>query len=206
MYRSFLKRGFDFSVAVLLLLLLSPILALLTVALLIVNRARPFFLQERPGWNGEIFRLIKFRTMRDQRNAQGDLLPDCERLTGVGRVVRSLSLDELPQLVNVLKGDMSLVGPRPLLARYLPLYNARQARRHEVRPGITGWAQVNGRNTLCWEERFELDVYYVDHLSFFLDMKVLWLTAMKVAKREGISSATSDTMEPFTGSGGEARI
>ena len=158
-----------------------------------------FFLQERPGRHGKIFKVIKFKTMTDERDAEGNLLPDDKRLTKVGKFVRSTSIDELPQLINVLKGDMSFIGPRPLLPQYLPLYNKEQARRHEVRPGITGWAQVNGRNAISWTRKFELDVWYVDHCSFLLDLKIIVLTIKKVFVREGISSDTSVTMEPFTG-------
>lgn len=202
MYRCFFKRLIDFSVSLLLLAASSPVLAVVSAWLWRANRgAGVFFLQERPGKNGKIFRVIKFKTMSDARDAAGRLLPDEKRLTRIGRWVRSLSLDELPQLVNVLKGDMALVGPRPLLPEYLPLYDRRQARRHEVRPGITGWAQVNGRNAIAWSKKFELDVWYVDHVSWRLDLRILFLTAKKVFIREGISSDTSATMEPFTGNG-----
>jgi undecaprenyl phosphate N,N'-diacetylbacillosamine 1-phosphate transferase len=166
---------------------------------MIANRGKVFFVPDRPGKNGNIFKLIKFKTMKDQRNPDGNLLPDTMRLTGIGRFIRLLSLDELPQLFNVLKSDMSFVGPRPLLREYLPLYNTRQARRHEVRPGITGWAQVNGRNTLSWEEKFEMDVWYVDNISFMLDMKIIFITIRKVLKREGINSKNAATMERFVG-------
>jgi lipopolysaccharide/colanic/teichoic acid biosynthesis glycosyltransferase len=173
---------------------------LLAIALLgIANRGHIWFLQERPGKNGKIFRVFKFKTMTDERDAQGNLLPDDKRLTAVGKFVRKTSLDELPQMINVLKGDMSIVGPRPLLVEYLPLYNQQQRRRHEVKPGITGWAQVNGRNTLDWPERFAYDVWYVDHISFALDIKILFLTIVKVFKAEGVSSGTSVTMEKFRG-------
>ena len=158
-----------------------------------------FFVQERPGLKGRIFKMIKFKTMTDERDKEGNLLPDEKRLTRMGRFVRSISLDELPQLFNVLKGDMSLIGPRPLLPQYLPLYSEKQAKRHDVRPGITGWAQVNGRNAISWQRKFEYDVWYVDHLSFVLDMKILFLTIKKVFIREGINSSTSATMELFTG-------
>lgn len=202
MYRCFFKRLIDFSVSLLMLAASSPVLAVVSVWLWRANRgAGVFFLQERPGKNGKIFRVVKFKTMSDACDAAGRLLPDEKRLTRIGRWVRSLSLDELPQLVNVLKGDMSLVGPRPLLPEYLPLYDRRQARRHEVRPGITGWAQVNGRNAIAWPKKFELDVWYVDHVSWRLDLRILFLTAKKVFIREGISSDTSATMEPFTGNG-----
>jgi lipopolysaccharide/colanic/teichoic acid biosynthesis glycosyltransferase len=161
--------------------------------------AGAFFFQERPGKNGKIFKVIKYKTMTDERDASGKLLPDAERLTKVGKFVRSTSIDELPQLINVLKGDMALIGPRPLLVQYLPLYSKEQARRHEVRPGITGWAQVNGRNTLSWTEKFKHDVWYVDHYSFLLDLKIIFLTIKKVLIREGISQEGAATMEFFTG-------
>lgn len=180
--------------------MLFPILLLVTLGLHFANKgAGAFFLQERPGLHGKIFKVIKFKTMTDERDVEGNLLPDDKRLTKVGKFVRSTSIDELPQLINVLKGDMSFIGPRPLLPQYLPLYNKEQARRHEVRPGITGWAQVNGRNAISWTKKFELDVWYVDHCSFFLDLKIFFLTTKKVFVREGISSGTSVTMEPFTG-------
>jgi lipopolysaccharide/colanic/teichoic acid biosynthesis glycosyltransferase len=170
---------------------------------MIANRGEPFFFQPRPGLNGRIFRIVKFRTMNNRRDAKGELLPDAERLTPVGSFVRKTSLDEIPQLINVLKGDMSLIGPRPLLVEYLPLYSREQSRRHDVRPGITGWAQVNGRNAIDWETKFRLDVWYVDHLSFLLDLKIIWLTVLKVFRSEGISAAGSATMEKFTGSSSE---
>lgn len=202
MYKNFLKRLFDFLISACALLVIWPILLLITIFLHFANRgAGAFFTQARPGKNGKIFKVIKFKTMTDERDANGSLLPDAERLTKVGKFIRSTSLDELPQLVNVLKGDMSLIGPRPLLPEYLPLYSQEQARRHEVRPGITGWAQVHGRNAISWQEKFSLDVWYVDHCTLAIDMKIIWLTIMKVVKREGISSSTSSTMEPFTGNG-----
>ena len=173
---------------------------LLWIWLLIANKgAGAFFFQERPGKNEKIFRVIKFKTMNDKRDESGSLLPDAERLTRVGRFVRSTSLDEIPQLLNVIKGDMSLIGPRPLLVQYLPLYNEEQKRRHEVRPGITGWAQVNGRNAISWQQKFEYDVWYVDHVSFILDLKILYKTIQKVFKRDGINSDTSVTMDEFKG-------
>jgi len=200
MYRGLIKRLLDFFVSLIALLILSPVLIIVSVWLYFVNEgAGVFFTQDRPGKNNQIFRLIKFKTMNDKRDKDGKLLPDGERLTRAGRFVRSTSLDEIPQLINVLKGDMSLIGPRPLLIKYLPLYNAEQARRHEVRPGITGWAQVNGRNAISWEEKFKLDVWYVDHVSFLLDIKILLKTVYNVIKREGISSDTSATMEAFKG-------
>ena len=200
MYRGLIKRLLDFFISLIALLILSPVLIIISVWLYFVNEgAGVFFTQDRPGKNNQIFRLIKFKTMNDKRDKDGKLLPDGERLTRAGRFVRSTSLDEIPQLINVLKGDMSLIGPRPLLIKYLPLYNAEQARRHEVRPGITGWAQVNGRNAISWEEKFKLDVWYVDHVSFLLDIKILLKTVYNVIKREGISSDTSATMEAFKG-------
>jgi undecaprenyl phosphate N,N'-diacetylbacillosamine 1-phosphate transferase len=201
MYKHLLKRIFDFCLSLIALAALSPVILILFFLLLIVNQGSPLFFQDRPGKNNKIFRLVKFKTMNERKDATGKLLPDKDRLTPVGRFIRSTSMDELPQLINVLKGDMSLIGPRPLLIKYLPLYNERQARRHEVRPGITGWTQVNGRNSLSWEQKFELDIYYVDNLSFALDMKILWLTVVKVFKREGISQGGQATMEAFRGSG-----
>lgn len=195
-----MKRLLDFLFALLALLVLWPVLLLIAIGLQVANKgAGAFFTQERPGKGGRIFRIIKFKTMTDERDGQGNLLPDAERLTKVGRLVRSLSVDELPQLLNVLKGDMAFVGPRPLLPQYLPLYSKEQARRHEVRPGITGWAQVNGRNAISWTKKFELDVWYVDHCSFWLDMKILFLTVKKVFVREGISQEGQATMEFFNG-------
>ena len=199
MYKSFTKRLFDFLAALAAFLLLFPLFLLTTVLLAIVNDGKPFFFQTRPGRNGRLFKIFKFKTMSDKRDSEGNLLPDVDRLTVVGQLVRKLSLDEIPQLLNVIKGDMSLVGPRPLLVEYLPLYNERQAMRHNVRPGITGWAQVNGRNAIDWQTKFELDVWYVEHLSFWLDIKILFLTVKKVFVREGISSDSSVTMEKFTG-------
>ncbi|WP_221659321.1 sugar transferase [Bacteroides salyersiae] len=200
MYKFILKRLFDFCVVLTVLLIIWPVLLIVAIGLYLVNRGTSlFFMQERPGKDNKIFKVIKFKTMTDKRDAEGNLLPDEQRLTKIGKFVRSTSIDELPQLINVLKGDMALIGPRPLLPQYLPLYNKEQARRHEVRPGITGWAQVNGRNAISWTKKFELDVWYVDHCSFLLDMKILFLTIKKVFVREGISSDTSATMEPFTG-------
>lgn len=200
MYKYFLKRIIDFIIVFCVLFVIWPLLLMVTIWLLFANKgAGAFFTQERPGKNGNIFKVIKFKTMTDERDANGNLLPDAERLTKVGRFVRSTSIDELPQLINVLKGDMALIGPRPLLPQYLPLYSKEQARRHEVRPGITGWAQVNGRNAISWTKKFELDVWYVDHCSFLLDVKIIFLTIRKVFVREGICSDTSATMEPFTG-------
>lgn len=200
MYKHFFKRLIDFCIVLTALLIIWPILLVIYIWLTIANKgAGAFFTQERPGKNGKIFKVIKFKTMTDERDADGKLLPDAQRLTKVGRFVRSTSIDELPQLINVLKGDMSLIGPRPLLVKYLPLYSKEQARRHEVRPGITGWAQCNGRNAISWTKKFELDVWYVDHCSLMLDLKIIFLTIKKVIVREGISSETSVTMEAFTG-------
>lgn len=199
MYKFFLKRLIDFMVALSALLLLLPIFIIVTICLTIANKGKPFFFQERPGKGEQIFKIIKFKSMTDERGADGKLLPDDARLTAVGALVRRTSLDEIPQLINVLKGDMSLIGPRPLLVQYLPLYNELQSRRHEVRPGITGWAQVNGRNAISWEQKFEYDVWYIDNLSAGLDFKILYLTVLKVFKREGISAEGQATMEAFKG-------
>ena len=199
MYRSFIKPICDLIFCLGLFIVTSPVFIIIALLLLIVNRGNPFFIQPRPGKNGKIFRVIKFKTMYDRRDAEGDLLPDAERMTTVGKFVRKTSLDEMPQLLNVIKGDMSLIGPRPLLVEYLPLYSTEQARRHEVRPGITGWAQVNGRNAITWEKKFEYDVWYVDHVSFGLDLKILLMTIAKVFKREGISQDGHQTMERFKG-------
>jgi len=200
MYKSFFKRFFDFVVAATALLVLSPVFIALVVLLKIANQgAGVFFFQQRPGKDARIFKVVKFKTMNDKKDADGVLLPDAERITPVGKFVRTTSLDELPQLINVLKGDMSLVGPRPLLVKYLPLYNDFQNRRHEVRPGITGWAQVNGRNSISWNEKFNLDIYYVEHLSLVLDIKILLLTVKKVFVRSGINSADGVPMETFKG-------
>ncbi|WP_303207581.1 sugar transferase [Bacteroides oleiciplenus] len=200
MYKHCFKRIIDFGITFVTLSILILPLAIITLWLHFANKgAGVFFTQERPGKCGKIFRVIKFKTMTDERNEDGILLPDEKRLTKLGKFIRSTSIDELPQLINVLKGDMSLIGPRPLLPQYLPLYSEEQARRHEVRPGITGWAQVNGRNAISWTKKFELDVWYVDHCSFLLDMEILFMTIKKVFIREGISSDTSVTMELFTG-------
>lgn len=200
MYKNCLKRVMDFVIVLCVLTVIWPLLTVIALWLHFANKgAGAFFLQERPGKGGKIFKVIKFKTMTDDRDVSGNLLPDEQRLTKVGRFVRSTSIDELPQLLNVLKGDMALIGPRPLLVQYLPLYNKEQARRHEVRPGITGWAQCHGRNAISWTKKFELDVWYVDHCSFLLDLKIVLLTINKVLVREGISSETSATMEPFTG-------
>jgi len=199
MYRSFFKYLIDFAAALIGFIVISPVFILVTICLFIANSGKPFFFQSRPGKNAQVFKVIKFKTMNDKKDEEGNLLQDAERLTPVGKFVRKTSLDEIPQLINVLKGDMSLVGPRPLLMEYLPLYNKEQARRHEVCPGITGWAQVNGRNAISWLQKFEYDVWYVDHISFLLDVKILWMTIIKVFKSEGISSTTSATMEKFIG-------
>ncbi|WP_368335999.1 sugar transferase [Parabacteroides merdae] len=190
----------DFIIVFCVLVVIWPILLIITLWLHFANKgAGAFFAQERPGKGGKVFKVIKFKTMTDERDADGNLLPDADRLTNVGRFVRSTSIDELPQLINVLKGDMALIGPRPLLVQYLPLYSKEQARRHDVRPGITGWAQVNGRNAISWTKKFELDVWYVDHCSFWLDVKIIFLTIKKVFVREGISQEGQATMEFFTG-------
>lgn len=200
MYKHFLKRILDFCIALVALLCLSPLLLVVTVWLHIANKgAGAFFLQDRPGKDGKIFKIVKFKTMTDERDADGKLLPDANRLTKVGRFVRSTSIDELPQLFNVLKGDMALIGPRPLLVKYLPLYSPEQMRRHEVRPGITGWAQCHGRNAISWTEKFKLDVWYVDHLSFKTDLLVIIETIKAVIHRDGISQEGQATMEEFNG-------
>lgn len=200
MYKHFFKRLIDFILVLCVLLVIWSILLIITVWLHFANKgAGAFFTQDRPGKNGKIFKVIKYKTMTDERDADGNLLPDADRLTKVGRFVRSTSIDELPQLINVLKGDMALIGPRPLLPQYLPLYSPEQARRHEVRPGITGWAQINGRNAISWTKKFEYDVWYVDHCSFLLDLKIVFLTIKKVFIREGISQEGQATMEFFNG-------
>lgn len=199
MYTRFLKPFFDKLSALLVLVLVSPILFIVLVILAISNKGHIWFTQTRPGKNGKLFDVIKFKTMTDEQDSNGVLLSDEKRLTGIGKFIRRTSLDELPQLVNVIIGNMSIVGPRPLLVEYLALYNARQQRRHEVKPGITGWAQVNGRNTVAWKERFELDVWYVEHISFWVDVKILLQTVNKVFRAEGINSANAATMERFKG-------
>lgn len=200
MYKYFFKRFLDFCIALVALICISPILLVVAIWLHFANKgAGAFFTQERPGWHGKIFKVIKFKTMTDERDANGELLPDAQRLTKVGRFVRSTSIDELPQLINVLKGDMALIGPRPLLVQYLPLYSPDQARRHEVRPGISGWAQCHGRNAISWTEKFKLDVWYVDHLSLWTDLKVIFITIKNVLMRKDINSATAATMEAFNG-------
>lgn len=199
MYRNFFKRVFDFVVGIIAVCILSPVFIAVVVFLSIANQGKPFFFQRRPGKNKKVFLLVKFKTMNDKKDSEGKLLPDERRLTAVGKFIRKTSLDEIPQLINVVKGDMSLVGPRPLLVEYLPLYSDFQNRRHEVRPGITGWAQVNGRNAISWEKKFELDVWYADNLGFALDARILWLTVMKVFKTEGISQDGHATMPYFKG-------
>lgn len=199
MYRKLLKPVLDFILALIGFVILSPVFICVTISLFFANRGKPFFFQTRPGKNGKLFRIIKFKTMNDKKDAFGSLLPDADRLTPFGAFVRKTSLDEIPQLLNVIKGDMSLIGPRPLLASYLPLYNDFQRRRNEVKPGITGWAQVNGRNAISWERKFELDVWYVDHMSFLLDLRILLLTVKKVFVREGITQEGHVTSEEFKG-------
>lgn len=200
MYKHFFKRFLSIIGAILALVLIGWLILLVWLLLHYANKgAGAFFIQERPGRGGKIYNVIKFKTMTDERDAEGKLLPDALRLTKVGRIVRSLSIDELPQLINILKGDMSFIGPRPLLVKYLPLYNQEQMRRHEVRPGISGWAQVNGRNTISFTKQFEYDVYYVDHLTFWLDVKIFFMTIFKVFKREGISEVGQATRESFNG-------
>lgn len=200
MYKHFFKRFLDFCISLVALIVISPILLVITVWLHFANKgAGAFFFQERPGKDAKIFKVIKFKTMTDERDAEGNLLPDAQRLTKVGKFVRSTSIDELPQLINVLKGDMALIGPRPLLLQYLPLYSPEQARRHEVRPGISGWAQCHGRNTISWTEKFKLDVWYVDHCTLWTDIKVIFITIKNVLMRKDINSATAATMEAFNG-------
>ena len=199
MYKNYLKRIFDFVVSLIGITFLLPIFLIVMIGLFISNNGKPFFFQQRPGRNGKIFKIIKFKTMNDKKDSNGNLLSDAERLTAIGSFVRKTSLDEIPQLINVLKGDMSLIGPRPLLVQYLPLYNQHQARRHDVRPGITGWAQVNGRNAISWNQKFDYDVWYVENISLMLDVKIFFLTAKKVFIREGVSADGHVTIEPFQG-------
>lgn len=203
MYKNLIKPILDFILAFLLIIIFSPIILIVALLIKLKLGSPILFTQERPGLNGKIFRIYKFRTMSDERDSKGDLLSDELRLKGFGKLIRKSSLDELPQLFNVLKGEMSFVGPRPLLVEYLKLYNQEQAKRHNVKPGITGWAQVNGRNAISWEEKFKLDVYYVEHISFMLDCKILYMTFFKVLKRKDISSNTNITMEKFTGNQSE---
>jgi len=199
MYKHFLKKLLDFFIAFTALLVLSPLLIPITVLLALANKGKPFFFQKRPGKNGGIFSIIKFKTMTDEKDENGDLLPDEKRLTAVGKFVRKTSIDEIPQLINVLKGNMSLIGPRPLLPQYLPLYSEWQRKRHDVKPGITGWAQVNGRNAISWTKKFEYDVWYVENLSFGLDVRIIFKTIKKVVVSEGINTANMATTEPFNG-------
>lgn len=200
MYKNFFKRIIDFTIVFIALLIIWPILLIITIWLHFANKgAGAFFTQERPGKDGKIFKVIKYKTMTDERDKKGNLLPDAQRLTNVGKFVRSTSIDELPQLINVLKGDMSLIGPRPLRVHYLPLYSKEQARRHEVRPGITGWAQCNGRNAISWTKKFELDIWYVDHCTLWTDLKIIFITIKKVILRKDINNDQSVTMYPFNG-------
>ena len=199
MYKHFFKKILDFFIAFTALLVFSPLLIPITILLALANGGKPFFFQRRPGKNGQIFNIIKFKTMTDERDAEGNLLPDEKRLTAVGKFVRKTSIDEIPQLINVLKGDMSLIGPRPLLPQYLSLYSERQKKRHDVKPGITGWAQVNGRNAISWTKKFEYDVWYVENLSFALDLKIIFKTIKKVLISEGINTANMATTEAFNG-------
>jgi len=200
MYKIFFKRILDFIAALIGFILLSPVFFVVMIGLFFANQGKPFFFQTRPGKNERLFNIIKFKTMNDKKDSKGALLPDSDRLTKIGAFVRKTSLDEIPQLLNVLKGDMSLIGPRPLLIQYLPLYNNFQKKRHSIRPGITGWAQINGRNAISWTQKFEYDVWYVEHCSFALDVKILFLTVKKVFVREGISQEGQATMEVFKGS------
>ncbi|MDE6692246.1 MAG: sugar transferase [Muribaculaceae bacterium] len=200
MYKRYFKRIFDLAFSIVALVILSPLLLIVTIWLMVANKGGgAFFTQTRPGRDGKLFKILKFKSMTDERDAEGNLLPDERRLTRAGAFVRSTSIDELPQLVNILKGEMSLIGPRPLLVEYLPLYSPEQARRHEVRPGMTGWAQCHGRNAMSWSEKFSHDVWYVDHCTLVTDLKVFWISVKKVLVRDGISSGTSVTMEPFRG-------
>jgi lipopolysaccharide/colanic/teichoic acid biosynthesis glycosyltransferase len=199
MYNTIIKSIIDFCIALFSLVILSPLIILITIGLFISNNGSPFFIQLRPGKNGELFKIIKFKTMNDKKDSNGKLLPDVDRLTKIGNLVRKASIDEIPQLFNVLKGEMSLIGPRPLLPEYLALYDEFQKRRHEVKPGITGWAQVNGRNTISWQQKFEYDVWYVENRSFLLDCKIVYLTIKKVFKREGITADNSVSAEVFKG-------
>jgi undecaprenyl phosphate N,N'-diacetylbacillosamine 1-phosphate transferase len=203
MYKSFFKRLLDFTAALIGFILLSPIFVFVMIGLFFANQGKPFFFQTRPGKNERLFNIIKFKTMNDKKDSKGALLPDSDRLTKIGAFVRKTSLDEIPQLLNVIKGDMSLIGPRPLLVQYLPLYSDFQKRRHEIKPGITGWAQINGRNAISWDQKFAYDVWYVEHCSFFLDVKILFLTVKKVFVSEGISQEGQVTMEVFKGNSNE---
>jgi undecaprenyl phosphate N,N'-diacetylbacillosamine 1-phosphate transferase len=203
MYKSFFKRLLDFTAALIGFILLSPIFVFVMIGLFFANQGKPFFFQTRPGKNERLFNIIKFKTMNDKKDSKGALLPDSDRLTKIGAFVRKTSLDEIPQLLNVIKGDMSLIGPRPLLVQYLPLYSDFQKRRHEIKPGITGWAQINGRNAISWDQKFAYDVWYVEHCSFVLDVKILFLTVKKVFVSEGISQEGQVTMEVFKGNSNE---
>ena len=198
-YRNFIKRLIDFFAASTVLIVLFPLFIVITIIMAVVNNGKPFFFQTRPGKHERAFNVIKFKTMNDRRDPQGQLMPDKMRLTAAGQFLRRTSLDEIPQLINVIKGDMSLVGPRPLLFKYIPLYSETQRQRHEVRPGITGWAQVNGRNSISWTQKFDYDIYYIDNLSFFLDLRILFMTVGKVLKREGINQTEERPMMPFDG-------
>jgi undecaprenyl phosphate N,N'-diacetylbacillosamine 1-phosphate transferase len=199
LYQKYFKRLFDFTFSLVLLLVTSPIIITTSAILWFINKGKIFFIQPRPGKNGRIFRIIKFKTMNEKRDENGILMPDNDRITRFGRFIRTSSIDELPQLLNVLKGDLSIIGPRPLLLQYLPLYNDFQKRRHEVKPGITGWAQVNGRNAISWSDKFSYDVWYVDNISIVLDIKIFYMTVIKVIKSEGINSSDTSTMEAFNG-------
>lgn len=199
MYKKYCKRLFDFCTALVLFVILFPLFIILVIVISLVTRNSPFFLQLRPGKNKKLFRLVKFKSMNEKKDANGNLLPDAQRFTGIGLFIRKTSLDEIPQLINVIKGDMSLIGPRPLLVEYLSLYNSFQARRHEVLPGISGWAQVNGRNAISWEKKFEYDIWYVEHITFALDLKIILKTIWNIFKREGINAENSVTMENFLG-------
>lgn len=199
MYSRFFKRFLDVFISIVVLVLVSPILLIVALVLFYQNKSKVFFYQERPGLHQQPFHIIKFKTMTDERDVSGQLLPDNRRLTAAGKLIRKLSIDELPQLINVLKGDMSLIGPRPLLFKYIPLYSATQLRRHELRPGITGWAQVNGRNSISWTRKLEYDLYYVDHVSLFLDLKILWMTFLKVIQTDGVNQSADRPMNPFNG-------
>lgn len=199
MYNRIFKRLFDVLLSAMLFIIASPLTIITSIILFVQNKGRVFFFQERPGIHQQPFNIIKFKTMTDERDPNGKLLPDVQRITIFGGLIRKLSIDELPQLINVLKGDMSLVGPRPLLFKYIPLYSKEQLRRHEVRPGITGWAQVNGRNSISWTQKFEYDIYYVNQIGLFLDLKILWLTFLKVVKKEGVNQSDTQPMQPFNG-------
>jgi len=199
LYRNYLKRSIDFIFALVLIILTSPLIIVISAILFFTNNGKVFFIQPRPGKNEKIFFIIKFRTMNDKKNENGELLPDNERITRIGRFIRKNSIDELPQLVNVLSGDLSLIGPRPLLVDYLPLYSDYQRRRHEVKPGITGWAQINGRNAITWNEKFKLDIWYVENISFFLDIRIIFSTVKKVFRSENVNSNKTITMAKFSG-------